>query len=199
MSKAISGLLIFSTGCLTGASIAFAALKTSFENKLKEELDKAKEEDKKTVEYDINVYDPSPKEELINAATKETEDENSFQNTVASVIKKAMVRENEDMDICGVDLDDNSLPIYLISPNEFGENGYDQKQLFYYAADETLCDEDDEVIDPDESNVGENALDVFIYTDVDHCYVRNNETKTDYDIVRVDGSFASYESEGLYE
>ena len=193
MSKAISGLLIFSTGCLTGASIAFAALKTSFEKKLKDELDKAKE-DKETVEYDITIYDPLPKEELINAAYKEIENKDSFQNTVASVIKKAMAQKEDDLDI-----GESDWPIYLISPDEFGENGYEEKQLYYYAADETLCDEDDNVVEPDDTNVGENALDVFVYTDVENCYVRNNETKTDYDIVRIDGSFASYESEGLYE
>ena len=89
--------------------------------------------------------------------------------------------------------------VYVITPDEYGANGYQESQLYYYAADETLTDSDDNVIEPDETTIGDNALDFFVYTDAGNCYVRNTETKTDYEIVRVEGSFASYESEGLYE
>lgn len=174
MNETSTKLLIFSAGCLTGATIAYSILKMRFEAKAAEK----KEENNNPVIVRL------PKEQPVTLADSAKEVAKSFAdlNVVFSPEK-----------------DEEELTIYPITADEFGEQGYDEEQLYFYAADETLVDKDDCIVDPDETNVGDDAIDIFLYTDTENTYIRNNETKTDYEIIKVNGSYASVDSEGLYE
>ena len=205
MNETTTRLLIFSAGCLAGLATSFAILKRRFDTLLAEEV----AEEKKACE-DVTELIKKQIDELSNSG-----EQNAFLHH--SKIKDRARNANKDQAIADLDrmtskrhtidipeelakeLGIEEDTIYPITADEYGEQGYDQEQLYYYAADETLADKDDSVIDPDGSNVGEDAIDIFIYTDADTCYIRNNETKTDYEIIKVDGSYASYESEGLYD
>jgi len=183
MNETTTRLLIFSAGCLAGLATSFAILKRRFDTLLAEEVS----EEKKSCEEATEML----RKELDRFTNSEEKKPKPFSQLAESlsVPFKELAKE------LGVEED----TIYPITADEYGEQGYEQERLYYYAADETLTDKDDSVMDPDDSNVGEDAIDIFIYTDTETCYIRNNETKTDYEIIKVDGSYASYESEGLYE
>ncbi len=189
LPTSLTGLLIFSAGCLAGSVTTYLTLKKRFDKRLEKETEEAREwlaqkTAAKTEQGLVNLDS-----ELIAKTLNETHGlAEAFDNLkkVTDEIKETLATG------------DDELFIYQITPDEFGENGFAETQLFYYAADETLADAEDNEIDPDETNVGD-ELNTFIYTDAENVYVRNTKTKTDYEIVRVEGSFASMESEGLYD
>lgn len=196
MNETSTKLLIFSAGCLTGATIAYSILKTRFEAKAAEK----KEENnspvivrlpKEQFEYfseKAGLTNDEPKEQPVTLADAAKSVTNSFAD-LSSIFKV----------LDKLDKNEEELTIYPITADEYGEQGYDEEQLYFYAADETLVDKDDCIVDPDETNVGDDAIDIFLYTDTENTYIRNNETKTDYEIIKVNGSYASVDSEGLYE
>ena len=205
MDRTLSNLLIFSAGLLTGASVTFAALKKRFEERMDREREAEREFYEKKAKEAAELYDKFEKE--MKSMKDEKMDVVMDPSAIHADVSKALTNKlchgemheieirNDLVEELGIEEDS----VYIITPDEFGENGHETKQLYYYAADETLADDDDNVVDPDETNVGEEVINFFTFIDAENCYVRNNETKTDYEIVRVDGSFASYESEGLYE
>ena len=83
---------------------------------------------------------------------------------------------------------------YVLREDEYMENdsGYDQKTLTYYAGDDTLAEEDDEIIDDVERVVGKANLDKFgeLSGDSRVCYVRNEKLQVEYEIILHDGTYA---------
>lgn len=185
MNETSMKLLIFSAGCLTGATIAYSILKKLFDDRVAEvaqECEDTTEMLKQQIEI-LNKDEPKEQPATLTDAAKSVT--NSFAD-LSSIFKV-------------LDKNDEDPAVYPITAEEYGEQGYDMEQLYFYAADETLADKDDCVVDPDETNVGDGAIDIFLYTDTENTYIRNNETKTDYEIIKVNGSYASVDSEGLYE
>lgn len=72
---------------------------------------------------------------------------------------------------------------YVISPEEFGEIGYETISLTYYA-DEILADEMDELVESIDSVVGLNSLTTFGEYEDDSVFVRNDKLKCDYEILK---------------
>ena len=80
---------------------------------------------------------------------------------------------------------------YVIEPEIFGEDpDYETISLTYYA-DGVLTDENNCIIDPGEieSLIGEESLDHFGEYEDDSVFVRNEERKTDYEILAVPGNY----------
>lgn len=86
---------------------------------------------------------------------------------------------------------------YVITPAEFGGvDGYDIQTLKYYEADDTLTDDDDNVVDED--LVGSGALSAFGQYEDDTVYVRNERLKRDYEILREYGRYTDVLREKPY-
>lgn len=86
---------------------------------------------------------------------------------------------------------------YVISPAEFGNlDGYDIQTLKYYEADDTLTDDDDNVVD--EELVGSASLSAFGTYEDDTVYVRNERLKRDYEILRENGRYTDVLREKPY-
>lgn len=84
---------------------------------------------------------------------------------------------------------------YVIHRDEVHEmDGYDSISMTYYAADDVLCNERDEVIDPADRDdlVGEANLDRFGHGSGDSSivYIRNDNLEIMYEIVRSPNSYA---------
>ena len=79
---------------------------------------------------------------------------------------------------------------YVISPDEFDDNDdYEVVSLVYYS-DGVLADEYDNVIEDVEGMVGEDSLNHFGEYGDDSVFVRNDERKTDYEILLDSRNFA---------
>ena len=81
---------------------------------------------------------------------------------------------------------------YILHQDEFegNESGYSQTEYFYYVADDTLVDTDDNVINNRENLIGPLALTQFGHgsDDYNSVYVRNSELELEVAIHRVSGS-----------
>lgn len=83
---------------------------------------------------------------------------------------------------------------FVISKEEFnaGELDFDQTTITYYAADDTLVDEREKVIEDVELAVGEDNLKRFGQGSGDNnvLYVRNEKLELDFEILKARGSYA---------
>ena len=71
---------------------------------------------------------------------------------------------------------------YVITPEEFDEEGYETISLTYYA-DGVLTDEQDFPIEDVEDTVGNDALNSFGEYEDDSVYVRDDDKGIDYEIL----------------
>ena len=83
----------------------------------------------------------------------------------------------------------------IIKASEYGEDPkLDCKQLIYYTDDETLATEEDEIVDDISGLIGD-ALTKYGFinnNEEDSIYVRNERRGTDYEIIKVHGSYSYY-------
>lgn len=82
----------------------------------------------------------------------------------------------------------------IIRAADYGEDPkLDCKQLIYYTDDDTLATEDDEIVDDISGLIGDALTKYdFINNNEDSIYVRNERRSTDYEIIKVHGSFSDY-------
>lgn len=140
-----------------------------------------------------------------------------YKNRNAKVEKEAnekteeapkVVKENKEKEVEGYktilqDMDytpDNDYTVYteplkeviypfVISPDDLGDMpGYDVKQGWTYYADFVLTDENDEVVTDPDSIIGD-ALSHFGEFVDDAVFVRNDELKCDYEIIKIDKTY----------
>ena len=78
---------------------------------------------------------------------------------------------------------------YVISPDEYMGSDYTAKTLVYYA-DRVLASDDDTRIDNPTMVVGRDALTSFGRYDDDSVYVRDDNLKVDYEILRSEKDYA---------
>ena len=79
---------------------------------------------------------------------------------------------------------------YVIPPDEFGEHpNYGTESLTYYA-DGVLTDDFDNPIEDVEAMVGKDSLTHFGEYEDDSVFVRNEDHKTDYEILRDERNFS---------
>lgn len=94
-------------------------------------------------------------------------------------------KDEQDMQIQEVEV---TLP-YLISSDQYGEDAgiRDKMSLYYYKLDDTLCDEQDEVVDDIEETCGYDALSALEMQTM--VWVRNEPLLIDYEIIAVNDSY----------
>lgn len=79
---------------------------------------------------------------------------------------------------------------YVISPDEYMSSEYIAKSLIYYS-DKVLADDDDNVIPNPTTLLGKNALTSFGQYEDDSVYVRDDNLKTDYEILLSQKTFGN--------
>jgi hypothetical protein len=82
---------------------------------------------------------------------------------------------------------------YVITNEEFAEDmtHFDKLTIYYYEDDQTLADENEEIIQDVSSTVGDEALDKFGdgSDDPEIVYVRNEKMEIDYEVIRLSKSY----------
>lgn len=156
-------LAIFVTGIVLGSAITWNYAKTKYAKIADEEITSVKaafKSEKSNEDSDIHEEKNNidKMEELAIANKYVTHDK---------VIKKEETDMNEP---------------YVISPDDFDENGYEIVSLTYYA-DDVLTDEHDNVIRNRDKLIGKGSLTKFGEYEEDSVFVRDDERKIDYEIL----------------
>lgn len=157
------------------------------------ELAKDAEEDKRVIHsgrypWGMNFDEVAQKEEIDQAKEK-------YEDIVTMYAEGEKVFEeriNEDGIVKVEELKENNKP-FVISPEEYGELGNQQRSLTYYS-DFVLVDEDDDIILDPESLIGD-ALEHFGEYEDDSVHVRNEQLEIDFEILKSEKSFSEINKE----
>ena len=178
----LSKVLLFISGACVGSVVTWKLVEKKYQQIAQEEIDSVKEalgyynqegsksdEDQEYVEDDEEErFDrdaESAKEELAHICREQGYDYNGISK-----------KEGED------EMAENRP--YVISPEEFDENGYKTKTLFYYN-DDVVTDDRGKVLSEKsiEKLIGKESLTTFGQYESDSVFVRNDDLKTDYEIL----------------
>lgn len=190
---------IWTFGLVVGAGACFLAVRKEAERAIQEEVDLVVEH------YENKLKEVEEQEDILENTDTREGSINQYSKLVN--LKYPEINEEEkkegDIDMRVTELrgeEHKSSTPYVISFEEFFEtnNEYDKCSIGYYADDETLVDEVDDLVDDPNYIVGPVALSKFGYLsqDPDIVYVRNDNLAIDYEIVR---EWISYQEKVLGE
>lgn len=175
MNKA-TYILAFTLGAAAGSLLTWKVINEKYKKITEEEIESVKEHYKK-------------KNELVSIEFEE--DADSSDDT-----KVEYEEYLNDLNYTVDTNEDDTVAPYVISPEEFGEKtGFETTSWTYYA-DGILTDESDEIVGDPESFIGD-GLEHFGDFDDDSVYIRNENEKCDYEILKHTEPFND-NAEGAY-
>lgn len=170
MNGTLSKILWFTTGAAIGSVVTWKFVKVKYERIAQEEIDSVKDV------YSERYANEDSTEQIAE------DDELNFRDYVATLAENeytdyANMGVSDDKEVDGVNAP------YVISPEEYGEiPDYETISLFYYS-DDVLTDDQDRPVDDADDIVGLDSLTHFGEYEDDSVHVRNDERKTDYEIL----------------
>ena len=190
INDTIKNLLIFTTGAAIGSAVTWKFLKTKYEQIAQDEIDSVKEVFSRRFEEESEDIDESDDEDE-EYNYEPTEDDKASSNNIIKEMKYTSYskKKNKNSKRKHSKNEDEELVPYVISPDDFGDNGYDTESFTYYA-DDVLANDYDEIIEDRELLIGNYSLSSFGTYEEDIVHVRNDETQTDYEICRVNEKYS---------
>lgn len=185
MNKMSTNMFIFAVGAAIGSVVAWLYAKKYYERIANEEIESMKEwlarrveeQDKEKEEESEspaqNHTTPSIKPDLMDYAAKVKD--------LGYVDYSRRTEEKEEMD-SEEEVDDTDDYIYVIKPEIFGEEDYEEVSLTYYA-DGVLTDEQDNPIEDVAGMVGADYASHFGEYEDDSVFIRNDRLRTDFEIL----------------
>lgn len=182
----LSKVFIFVAGAAIGSVATWKFVKTKYEQIADEEIESMREYYNGKLQ---NLADESSKRMV-----KEFEEGLTVQNAeiteqAASMVHEAyenyasLYQSKEERKEEEEEEDEMEDRPYVISPEEFGEEGYEQVSLTYYA-DGVLTNESDDVIEDVDDLIGEESLEHFGEYEDDSVFVRDDSKGIDYEILK---------------
>lgn len=179
MSNTLSKIIMFVAGAAVGSAVTWKLVKTKYEQIAQEEIDavrevyySCKEENEETVvSGNISVVEEKNEETV------------EYEAIATKYVSEAPAEKPEKKDV-KEEVKNNMDEPYVITPDEFDENGYDVVTLFYYADGVLATADGNEVIDNVNELVGEDSLTHFGEYEEDSVFVRNDIMETDFEILK---------------
>ena len=186
MNCKIVNALLFTAGVVVGSVATWKFVETKYKRIAQEEIESVKEAFSKnrvensSVESDEdNTEDDTEDNEIQNEDEVDPQDEMYAQAQYEAEIRRLGYASASNQEKGGGE------PVYLapyvITPDEFGEDGYDTAMLSYYA-DGVLEDEYWNVVDNIEDVIGKEFEDRFGEYANDTVFIRNEQLHTDYEV-----------------
>lgn len=186
MNNTLSKLLVFVTGAAIGSAVTWKIITDKYSQIIEEELEEFKNEILEELDED-DEEDAQEETESVDddkTAYNDIIEESGYRNYSNRTPAKQVVPEEKKEGV-----EDMGEP-YIISPDDFDEHDdYEVESLTYYA-DGILADENDNEIEDVEGMVGKGSLNHFGEYEDDSVFVRNDERKTDYEILLDERRFA---------
>lgn len=181
MNNTIKNVLIFSLGAAAGSLVAWRVTKTKYEQYAQDEIDAYKA-------YVKNKNNEKPTEDTVVENVEET---GTPVDAVESLVPKDILDAYRSGDYKKEDYKTVKEP-YVISPEEYGTlDGYECVSLTHYA-DGVLTDDHDNVIENPDDIVGDDYASHFGEYEDDSVFIRNEDERRDYEILRDLNAFADY-------
>lgn len=181
----MKNVIIFTVGAACGSLLTWKLLEKKYKDLADEEIasviDTFKKKDGSTGEniHHDEIVEIKENEEVV----EEKEAEAISYNTIIDDLGYTVT----------VEQGEEGIKPYTISPEEFGEMpGYDALSWTYYA-DGVLTDEMDQIVDNPELTISD-ALNHFGEYEDDAVFVRNENNKCDYEILKNETYFSGIDS-----
>lgn len=195
MNNTIGNLIIFSSGVAIGVAASWKFFETKYKKISQEEIDSVKkvfslnkENNESTFEPDRNPENDESKENKLRGMRVKIGPVDEYAKFVKDLGYTDEEKGVENM---------HKRP-YILSPDEFGElANYDTESLTYYA-DGVLTDESNNPIEDVGAIIVEDFADHFGEYEDDSVFVRNDDRKTDYEILRDERNFSDLNNSRTY-
>lgn len=197
----VINVLVFAVGAAVGSAVTWKVLKTKYERIAQEEIDSTKEAffgmlamqqeetdnadvEDEDLEDDAEDGDLEEHPERINWSDFEDLDEGEdYEPDEEDREKYARLVDTYTNEKGGAE--DVAKDPYVISPYDFGElDDYNQIELTYYEGDDTLEDDEYNIITDRDELIGPKALYTFGEYEDDSVFVRNERLRTDFQILK---------------
>lgn len=196
MNNTLSKIIVFTAGAAVGSVVTWKIVKTKYEKIAQEEIDSVKElYSAKVCECSSTTEEESEEaEEEDQSYDDETKPfpDRSEREEYNKLVKDSGYKPNQTDENQNSEEDDDMDKPYVISPDEFGENGYETVSLTYYEGDGVLTDDIDKPFDEDEiaEYIVPDFADHFGEYEDDSVFVRNDFMKTDFEILKDQRSYS---------
>lgn len=173
MSNKILNVVIFAVGAAIGSAVTWKLVKTKYQQLADEEIASVKE-----------VYSRRNKEKKEDVTIVKGEISLEDYKKMLGDLKYGLEQEestSEGKEEAAVVVDFNEP--YVITPEEFGENEDYETVSWTYYADEILADEANNAVSDFDNTVGDDFFNHFGEYESDSVFIRNDKTKTDYEIL----------------
>lgn len=204
MKSKLFGVLLFTAGAAVGSVVTWKYLTTKYNQLIQEEIDSVKETFGKMYgsENDEGEGTDESEDTELSRPEKPVEDPDEdpqdhmmrlyeYESEIAR-LKYASVSNREEGEGEPV-----ILAPYVISPDNYGEDGYETSMLTYYSDGVLEDDYWNIVMNPDDV-VGDEFMNHFDEYTENTVYIRNEELKTDYEITRDKRTYEESQAESPY-
>lgn len=179
-------VMIFLTGGAVGSAVTWKLVKTKYEQIANEEIDSMRE-----------YYNEKKKKDMLEVSEVIHEGFKAGDLTVQDIRNKVQelgyaneqwLRDNENSN----EEEDEEImdKPYVIPPEESWEQDYPTISLTYYEGDKVLANERNEMIANADELVGEDFADHFGEYEEDSVFIRNDNHKVYYEILRDYGNYS---------
>ena len=169
MNNKVVNAIAFLLGAGIGSVVTWKLVETKYNKLAQEEIDSVREVYSKK---EIALANEVKKAHACLEANTKNDKVPSYHHIVEDMGYAAESEEDE-----GVS------NVYVIPPESYGELDYEEVSLTYYA-DDVLGYDDDSVIRDIDKVVGKGSLNTFGEYEDDSVFVRDDDKKIDYDILR---------------
>lgn len=177
----MKNILIFLAGAGVGAGATWYFVKKHYEKKADDEIN--------DVVTRFKAYKETLQEEYAGVPDENSNpnyEGNSRRNNVVSMERPVQSDSDEELSNGIIDNpkgEHEGVAPYIISEEEFGEEDYDQKTLYWYYRDNILATDEDIEVEDKFTTVGD-ALEEFKKDRyIERVLVRNEQDETDYEIL----------------
>lgn len=177
----MKNILIFLAGTGVGAGATWYFVKKHYEKKADDEIN--------DVVTRFKAYKETLQEEYAGVPDENSNpnyEGNSRRNNVVSMERPVQSDSDEELSNGIIDNpkgEHEGVAPYVISEEEFGEEDYDQKTLYWYYRDNILATDEDIEVEDKFTTVGD-ALEEFKKDRyIERVLVRNEQDETDYEIL----------------
>lgn len=203
MNNKVFGTILFTAGVVIGSLVTWKVIKTKYEDIAQKEIDSVKEEYtrlmvsmKKKLNDSVTYKDDNNEDDRSEKDTDNIDDSiMTNYNEIVKSYRSSDDEENTQNEKEGEEKEEDNDGVsymeapYVISPDDFGSvPGYNVEPLDYFA-DGILADGWGVELDIAET-IGEDAINHFGDYDDDVVYVRNEQTKLEYEITRDPRTYA---------
>lgn len=192
MTNAIEKIAMFAIGAAAGSFATWQIIKKKYELVESGEITVYSADEK---EKDNDICDAEIEEE----ASKDAEEDKNKAEEMIKDLKYRQYSSSKKKRKKSAPDDDNEVVPYVISPDDVGETGYECVNLTLYSDGVLAYDSDDEIVEDAELIIGNYALERIGEYEPDVIHVRNDETRSDYEICQVNDRYSDVVSDDTSE